>query len=100
MARVRRPSSVAARKTRMAISLRLATSSFLKGRPWPLGVAEAGSSDRREAVINSESYTWENGDWQRIAEDSSGRCERSADKRAKPRGILRGRVRAELRRDG
>ncbi len=38
---VRKPSSVAARQTRMAISLRLATSSFLKGRRDEAGPAPA-----------------------------------------------------------
>src|SRR6266702_85328 len=40
MATVRSPSSVPARKMRMAISLRLAASNFLNGRPAPLGASD------------------------------------------------------------
>src|SRR6267142_4821355 len=65
MATVRSPNSVAARKTRMAISLRLATRSFFGGRSWsrPCGT-EAASSDRRDALINSDCYTRPTRGWQ------------------------------------
>src|ERR1043165_6064777 len=49
MATVLKPNSVAARKTRMAISLRLATRSFRKGRFSPAGL---GPSSRRATVMS------------------------------------------------
>src|SRR3954453_22771788 len=53
MATVRRPSSVAARNTRIAISLRLATSSFLNVRSGFSRLAFFRSSTRRAAVIGA-----------------------------------------------
>src|SRR5687767_14502487 len=67
METVRRPSSVAARKIRMAISERLAAMSFLNGRILSTGVFPAElevSSPRGDSLINRGAYRGEGTGWQ------------------------------------